>query len=85
MTVDELLSSMSAREFADWIAFARVEPFGEDRADLRAGIVASVIANANRDRKKRAKPYEPVDFMPQFEKPTVEDKVRKVLGGMVKG
>lgn len=85
MTVDELLSSMSARELSDWIAFARVEPFGEERADLRSGIIASVIANAHRDRKKRAQPYTPADFMPRFDKPTVEDKVRKVLGAMVKG
>ena len=76
---------MSARELSDWIAFATIEPFGDARRDLQAGIIASVIANAHRDRKKRGQPYTPADFVPRFEKPTVEDKVRKVLGGMVKG
>jgi len=42
-----------------------VEPFGEDRADFRSAIVASTVANAFRDPKKR-KPYKPDDFMPKF-------------------
>lgn len=45
-----------------------MEPFGEERADLRAGIIASTIANANRDPKRRRKPYKPEDFMPKFAK-----------------
>jgi hypothetical protein len=32
-------------ELAEWAAYYQCEPFGEERADLRAGIVASVIAN----------------------------------------
>ena len=42
-----------------------MEPRGEERADLRAGIVASTIANANRDPKK-GKPFKAEDFMPKF-------------------
>jgi hypothetical protein len=60
-----VLESMSSRQLTEWIAYAKLEPFGEERADLRAGIVASVIANANRDPKR--KPYKPEDFMPRFE------------------
>lgn len=47
------------------MAYYKIEPFGEERADLRAGIIASVIANANRDSKRKA--FEPKDFMPRFE------------------
>ena len=48
------------------MAYARLEPFGEDRADLRAGIIASTVANAHRDPKKS--PFKPQDFMPDYEK-----------------
>ena len=79
---------MSAREFAEWQAYFRIEPFGEGMADLRAGIVASVIANVNRDAKKRSQPYEPLDFMPhakldekrrQLAKPQSAKEVRKAI------
>lgn len=54
--------------FREWLAYYELEPFGEVRADLRAGIVASVIANANR---VKGKAFSPQDFMPDFggEKP----------------
>lgn len=60
---------ISSREFTEWIAYYQLEPFGEERADLRMGIIASLIANSNRDPKKRKKPFEPKDFMPLFEAP----------------
>lgn len=44
------------------MAYYSLEPFGEERADLRMAIVASLIANANRDPKHEA--YKPEDFMP---------------------
>jgi hypothetical protein len=49
------------------MAFAQLEPFGDAREDLRMGIVASVIANANRDPKKQKRPFTPKDFMVDFE------------------
>lgn len=64
--VDGMLRSMSATQFARWVAYAEVDPFGESRADLRAATVASLIANVNRDRKKRSRPYTVNDFMPDF-------------------
>jgi len=66
MTVDQLLAQISSRELTEWMAYALVEPWGEERADFRAGVVASVTANAYRDPKKRRTPYEPKDFMPSF-------------------
>jgi hypothetical protein len=59
---------MSSKEFSEWMAYAQLEPFGEERADLRMAILASLIANANRDPKKKSSPYEVSDFMPKFEK-----------------
>jgi len=46
--------------------YYQLEPFGEERADLRAGIIAATIANTARDPKKRRKPFGPDEFMPQF-------------------
>lgn len=65
MTVGELLSRMSSRELSEWMAFFSLEPWGAEVEDWRFGMLASVVANANRDPKKKRKPYEPQDFMPR--------------------
>ena len=49
------------------MAYAGLEPFGEERADLRAGIVASTVANAARDPKTQREPFTPYEFMPKYE------------------
>jgi hypothetical protein len=67
MTHEDLLSRISSRELAEWQAFSLLEPFGERRADLRAAIIASTIANANRDKDKKPEPFTPHDFMPNYE------------------
>lgn len=68
-----MLDRMSSREFTEWLAYYELEPFGEQRADLRAALIASVIANAHRDPKK--KPYKAADFLlfPEKTEPTSED------------
>lgn len=71
-----MLAEMSSAQFAEWRAYAQIEPFGEDRADLRAGIVASTIANANRG--KGQKPFTAQQFMPSFE-PETEEQARDRL------
>jgi len=57
------------------MAYYRLEPFGWERADLHAGIVASTIANVNRDKKRRAKPYSPKDFIISFDEQYIEPEV----------
>ena len=61
---------MSSRELTEWMCYYEQEPWGEERADLRAGIIASTIANANRAPKKRKKPFTPTDFMPKMDRAT---------------
>jgi len=46
------------------MAFYRLEPWGSHYDDLRAGVVASMLANVNRDPKKRADPFDSLDFIP---------------------
>jgi hypothetical protein len=61
--VAELLDSISYRELVDWSTYYRVEPWGEQRADMRSAQVASTLANINRDRKLRPEPFTLLDFM----------------------
>ena len=67
MPVRELLARADSRELAEWRAYERIEPFGEKRADYRAGMVASVMANAWKGKDQKA--FTPEDFMPEYDKP----------------
>lgn len=63
-SVRVLRQKIDSREFAEWMAFDRLDPIGNERADLHAGIVASTIANCHRGKSQRA--YVPADFMPKY-------------------
>lgn len=81
MPVGELLARVSSQELTEWMAYSQVEPWGEDRADLRSGIVAATVANAHRDKKKKHSPYKARDFIPQFGRrrgKSTEDMLRYV-------
>ena len=68
-TIEELRAVLSYREFLDWCVYYEVEPWGEPRADLRAGIVASTIANyAGKQRADGVEPASPYDFMPYLDR-----------------
>ena len=71
---------MPAHVWDDWLWYAKREPFGEERDDLRAGIVASVVANAM-GRKKGQKAFKPKDFIPIFtpRKPKTPDALFEKL------
>lgn len=57
-----MLTRMTSSEISEYIAYDRISPFGEERSDLRAGIVASAVVNHSMSPPKR--PTKPVDFMP---------------------
>lgn len=60
------------RQFRRWLDFYELEPWGDERADLRSGIVASILANVNRDPTKSSS-FSPYDFMPYLlERPKEE-------------
>jgi len=61
MTVGDLRRRMSAEEFTQWAAFYRLEPWGEARADLRSGVVASLLFNIHKG--KDTEPLSPADFL----------------------
>lgn len=70
---------MSAAEFNEWMVYARIEPFGEEVADHRAGTIASMIANVNRGPKTES--YDTLAFIPwrQSPPPDLNEKVKRVF------
>ena len=63
MTVRELLARVDSHELTEWMAEFNLGPWSEERADLRAGIVASTVVNAAGGKAK------PSDFMPKYGEP----------------
>lgn len=64
------MRAITAREFDEWLAYANLEPFGEERADLRHGIQTAAIVNTMRGLwAKDAESVSPFDFMPFSERP----------------
>ena len=74
-TVQELGETMSAQEFGIWQAEYNRQPWGDFRTDLAGGMVASVMANVNRDPKAKPTPYSAIDFMPLQREP--EERVEE--------
>ncbi len=62
--VEQLLSSISSRQYAIWLMYYRLNPWGEIRADFRQAITSNLIA-AQYGKSKIS------DFMPyKLEKQT---------------
>jgi hypothetical protein len=78
-TVAELEETMSSHELSEWMAFEAIDgPIGNQRADMRAGIIAATIANCHRTAK--SKPFSHLDFMPYAEKPkTSQEQMAEML------
>lgn len=65
------LRNVSSRELSEWAAFYGMEPFGDRKADYRAGMVAATIANVNRAPNRE--PFKPDDFFPERQNETEDD------------
>ena len=46
---------IDSKEFAEWMAYYQIEPFGEERADLREAMVPFMLANAFGEKGKKPK------------------------------
>lgn len=62
-SVREAQQHIGADEFAEWLAYYTLEPFGPRRDDQRIGTLAAVLANLY--SKKRGKKYKWSDFFPE--------------------
>lgn len=61
--VSEIEHGMDHTEFLEWCEFYSIEPFGEIRDDLRAGVIASAVVNVQLSKKDRNKAKSPNDFV----------------------
>ena len=59
-----MLKKMRPSELGLWAALWSIDPWGEQRADLRSAITSYVVAETRRDPKKKSSPFKPRDFMP---------------------
>ena len=57
---------MDAQEFAEWIAYDQIEPFGGNRDDQRIGTIIAAIVNQGKKKGSRASIWS--DFFPPYEK-----------------
>lgn len=60
-SVNAMLSGMTSLEFHEWSAFYEKDPWGDQRGDIRSGIIASTMVNLQRDKKSKL--FTPQDFM----------------------
>lgn len=58
---DVLRRTLTHKAYVEWLELWECDPWGEDRADLRSGIVASACVAP---WSKKGKTPKPVDFMP---------------------
>jgi hypothetical protein len=65
MSVAEAQRRISSAEFVEWCAYDRIDPYGPERLDYHAGLIASMIANVN---AAGGKTYTAADFMPKFDR-----------------
>jgi hypothetical protein len=56
--VREAQQRIDSREYAEWLAYYRLEPFGEGRADWRVAIAGAAAANATGNLKRPLRPSE---------------------------
>lgn len=61
------------------MAFYELEPWGSHFEDLRAGTIASMIGNVNRDAKRHPDPFGPLDFIPWNDQQSRAEQAEPIL------
>jgi len=49
----------------EWLSYFEAEPFGSVFDDIRHAQLLALLAEINRNQKKRSRPYSPNDFLPK--------------------
>lgn len=65
---------MSSREFAEWVAYNRLEPIGLDRFDFLAAMITWMTYNASRGKDSPVATIS--DFMPNWAGTAVRDEAK---------
>lgn len=58
-----LVNDMRESTLALWMALAEIDPWDENRADLRAGVLTAATVNAQGAKKWDGSHFSPPDFM----------------------
>jgi hypothetical protein len=61
-----MMRRMPAPLIAEWAAFDALEPFGEERADLRTSALLQTMVNLQRNQKRYPRPFPLEDFILRF-------------------
>lgn len=61
--VNRVMRLMPAPLLAEWAAYSQLEPFGEERADLRTSALMQTLVNLHRDQKRHRRPFPLEDFL----------------------
>jgi hypothetical protein len=83
VSIRKMLGDVSLRDLGLWAALWRIDPWGDERADKRNAMTSYVIAEVNRDPKKRSQAFSPMDFMPYAPK-EVDNVASKIKRAMAK-
>lgn len=69
---------MSASEYMHWEAFYQLEPFGAERDNMHAGLIAATVWNTQRGKKQKGMTHK--DFM--FRDPATArlERIRDMMG-----
>lgn len=59
-----------------WVAYAELEPWGEERADVRAGIIAATVYSLLRPRGARAMTVRDFMAVPPRTGAGLQDKIK---------
>lgn len=58
LNIDRLLKSLTAKQLAEWYAYYRICPFGQDHSDYLAAQAAAIQCDGK---------LKPEDFLPSFD------------------
>lgn len=58
---------MTSSELSEWMAYDRIEPIGDIRGDIQAGVIASTLSNLM-GKRRDGRASEPYDFLPFIER-----------------
>ena len=71
---------MSSCEFTEWMAFSQLEPWGEERADLRSALICKVLADINTPKDKQRMKLE--DFVLKFDRKPQAQTTEEMIGAV---
>ena len=66
VNVEAMLRSITSEQFVEWIEYDKLDPFGQWREDYRSAEIVTMLANVNRDAKRKREPFKTTDFLVKF-------------------